>query len=413
MNFYQAAKGSLDSLASHKLRSFLTMFGMIIGISSVIIIMSIGSSAQSLILDQIKSVGSNLVGVLPGATSEGGPPASVMGVTVTTLKYEDALALAQTENVPHALAAAAYVKGVATVSWRNRSVDTNINGTTASYLNVEDVAVAQGRFFTVEEERSIARVVVLGSEVDENLFEGQDPIGQLVRIKREQFKVIGVMAARGSAAFQNEDDQVFVPVSAAQKLLLGIDHLGYVRVKIDATENLEQSEDDIVATLREQHGITDPTQDDFTVRNMQQALDVFTSVTDALKFFLAAIAAIALLVGGIGIMNIMLVSVNERVHEIGLRKAVGAPRRSIMKQFLVETVVVAFGGGLIGIVIGALVSGIIAAVAQYLGYSWRFIVTPDSIAVASGVSIMIGLFFGLYPAYKASKLDPIEALRYE
>lgn len=413
MNFYQAARGSFKSLASRKLRSFLTMLGMIIGISSVIIIMSIGASAQGLILNQIKSVGSNLIGVLPGGTSENGPPAAMMGITVTTLKYDDALALAKEENAPHVEFVAAYVSGVGTISWQNRSTDISINGTTASYVNVEDADVEFGRFFTEDEEMTISRVVVLGSEVAEDLFQNTDPIGQNVKIKRESFRVIGVMEERGSAAFQSQDDKVFVPLRSAQKLLLGIDHLGYIRAKVDDSKYLEQSAEDIKATLRERHDIEDPIFDDFTVRNMQQALDVFTQVTDGLKFFLASIAAIALLVGGIGIMNIMLVSVNERIREIGLRKAVGARRKNIMNQFLSETIVISVGGGLIGVVLGAAVSGLIALVANYLGYDWSFIITLDSIIIATGVSSIIGLVFGIYPARKAAKLDPIEALRYE
>jgi len=389
------------------------MLGMIIGISSVIIIMSIGASAQDLILGQIKSVGSDLIGVLPGGTSEDGPPASMMGITVTTLKYEDALALAKKENAPHVAAVASYVKGKGTVSWQNRSIDTNLTGTTASYINVEDVEVEFGRFFTIDEEKTISRTVVLGSQVAEDLFDGVDPVGQTIKVKRESFRVIGVMKERGSVAFQNEDDQIFLPLKTTQKLLLGINHLGFVRAKVDDSKNLDQTVEDIRLTLRERHDIEDPIYDDFTVQNVQQALDVFTQVTDALKFFLASIAAIALLVGGIGIMNIMLVSVNERIREIGLRKAVGAKRSSIMSQFLSETIVISLGGGLIGIVIGAVVSLLIAIVANYLDYNWNFIITVNSIALASGVSIIIGLVFGLYPARKAAKLDPIDALRYE
>ncbi len=413
MNFYQAAKGSFKSLASHKSRFFLTMLGMIIGISSVIIIMSIGASAQGLILNQIKSIGSDLIGILPGASSEDGPPSALFGVTVTTLKYDDALALAKKENVPHGVAVASYVKGTGTISWQNRSVDTNITGTTASYIEVEDVDVASGRFFDTEEEKTISRLIILGSKVAEDLFEGSDPLDQTVKLKRESFRVIGVMEERGSVAFQNEDDQVFIPLATAQKIILGINHLGFIRIKVDNSINLDQTVENAKATLRERHDIDDPIYDDFTVRNVQQALDVLTQVTDALKFFLASIAAIALLVGGIGIMNIMLVAVNERIREIGLRKAVGAKRSNITNQFLIETIVISLGGGLIGIVLGSVISGLVALVANYLGYKWDFIITPGSIALATGVSIAIGLAFGLYPARKAAKLDPIDALRYE
>jgi ABC-type antimicrobial peptide transport system permease subunit len=256
-------------------------------------------------------------------------------------------------------------------------------------------------------------VVVLGSQVVDDLFAGADPLGQEIKVKRETFKVIGVMKKRGAAIFQNQDNQIFIPLNTAQKILLGIDHLGYARVKVDDSQNLDQTVEDIKATLRQRHNIDDPADDDFTVRSLQQAIDVFTGVTNAIKFFLAAIAAIALLVGGIGIMNIMLVSVNERIREIGLRKAVGARKGNIINQFLAETIVISLGGGLIGAVLGIIISGIIAIVANYLGYKWGFIITPGSVILASFVSIAIGLVFGIYPAYKAASLDPIEALRYE
>ncbi|MFA6254471.1 MAG: ABC transporter permease [Patescibacteria group bacterium] len=413
MNLYQTAKGSIKTLASRKMRAFLTMLGMIIGISSVIIIMAVGASAQGLILNQIKSVGSNLIGILPGASDEDGPPASVMGISVTTLKYDDVIAIAQPQNAPHVVASAAYVKGVGSISWQNRNIDTNYTGTTANYIEVEDTQVAIGRFFTVDEEKNLSRVIVLGSQVAENLFDNTDPLGQLVKVKREQFRVIGVMKERGSAAFQNEDDQIFIPFKTAQKLILGIDHVGFARAKVDDAKNLDQTINDIKATLRERHNISDPSQDDFTVRSVQQALDTFTSVTSALTFFLAAIAAIALLVGGIGIMNIMLVSVTERIREIGLRKAVGARNKNIRNQFLVETIIISLGGGIIGVIFGIIIAAIVALVAQYLGYAWDFIVTINSVIVACSVSIIIGLVFGIYPAVKAAKLDPIEALRYE
>lgn len=395
------------------MRTFLTMLGMIIGIASVIIIMSVGAGAQSLILNQIKGMGSNLIGVLPGASDENGPPASAMGVSVTTLKYEDAQALAKRDKVPHALAVASYVKGTGTINWENRSVDTNFTGTTASYINVEDAEVEKGIFFSTEDEKTITRVVVLGSQVAEDLFQNTEPVGQTVKIKRETFKVIGVMKKRGSVAFQNQDSQIFIPLLTAQKIILGINHLGYVRVKIDFSENIQESIEDIKATMRDQHDLSGSTADDFSVRSMQQALDVFTGVTNALKFFLAAIAAIALIVGGIGIMNIMLVSVNERIREIGLRKAVGAKRKNILTQFLVETIILSLGGGLIGVMVGFIFSFLVAVIAKYLGYQWDFVVSLSSIFLACGISVGIGLIFGIYPAYKAANLDPITALRYE
>lgn len=413
MIFWESLKNSLKNIRAHKLRSFLTMLGLIIGISSVVIILAVGSGAQSLITNQITSAGSNLIGVLPGASEENGPPSSALGIVVTTLKYEDALALGDKKNAPHITDVAAYVRGSATIKWQNQDISANFTGTTASYINVEDAEVALGRFFDEADERGISRVVVLGSQVAEDLFDGQDPLGQEVKIKKEMFKVIGVMKERGTSFFVNQDTQVFVPIKTAQKILLGIDHINFLRAKVDKPDNISSSVEDVKITLRERHEITNPEEDDFSVRNTQQAMEVLTQVTDALKFFLVAIAAIALLVGGIGIMNIMLVVVNERIREVGLRKAVGAKNLNICCQFLIETMVISTAGGVIGIVFGSAIAAIVALVARLLGYNWALVVSLDSIILSTSFSIIIGLIFGVYPALKAAKLDPISALRYE
>ncbi len=413
MTITESIKSSLLSMKAHKLRSFLTMLGMIIGISSVVIVMSVGAGAQSLILNQFKTTGSAVIAILPGAADEEGPPASALGIVITTLKYEDARALEKKSNAPHLLAVAAYTTGTGTISWQNQSTDTNFVGTTASYTIVEDADVERGRFISEEEERNLARVVVLGSIVAEDLFGDMDPVGQKIKIKKEMFEVIGVMKERGVQFFVNQDDQVFIPLKTAQKIMLGINHVNYIRAKVDDDKNIDPTMEDVRATLREQHDILSPINDDFSVRNTKMAMDVITQVTDVLKYFLAAIAALALVVGGVGIMNIMLVAVNQRIREIGLRKAVGAKRSQIMTQFLTETVSISLTGGVIGILIGAGVSALVAFVAQYLGYSWDLVITPMSVVTATGVSILVGLVFGMYPARKAAGLDPIEALRYE
>ena len=414
-SFRQSVKTSVRALLANKGRSFLTMLGIIIGVAAVIIIMAVGAGAQSLIINQVKTFGTDIIGILPGASEEEGPPASVMGIVITTLTYEDALALNNKTNVPNVVDVAAYYKGMSNVSWESNSYDTNVSGSTVGYLNVEGGEVDKGRFFTKEEETNLAKVAVLGSTVKKELFGDSDAIGQKIKIKKQNFEVIGIMKDRGTVAFQNNDDQVFIPIKTMQKLIAGVNHISMMRLKVDSQENMDKAMSDVKTTLRERHGITDQSgiNDDFTVRSSAQAMDMITTITDALKFFLVAIAAMSLLVGGIGIMNIMLVSVTERTREIGLRKAVGANNKNIMVQFLMEAATITLSGGAIGIIIGSLVAILIAVVANFLGYDWSLSISISSIILALIVSISVGLVFGLYPARKASKLQPVEALRHE
>lgn len=413
MHIRDTARLALRSLTINKRRALLTMLGIVIGITAVVVIVSVGAGAQSLIVNQISSIGSNLVGILPGAADENGPPASAMGVLVTTLTDDDALAIGDRSRVPHVTAVAPYVRGAETISWQNRTYDGAYIGTGAEYPQVEDVVLTAGRFFTLEEEKTIGRVAVLGSEVAAELFQGRNPVDEKIKIKRETFTVIGVLEERGVSGFQSQDNIVLIPVSSAQKLLLGINHLGFIRARVDTAENVDRSMEDIKVLLRERHDIDDPADDDFSVRSTADALDALLGITNGLKFFLAAIAAIALVVGGIGIMNIMYVTVTERTREIGLRKAVGARGRDVLVQFLYEAVQLTFVGGLVGVACGASISWLVAVVARYLGYQWDLVVSWQSIVLACGVCIAIGVLFGYYPARRAAELDPITALRYE
>ena len=414
-SIFAAVKISLRNLAATKLRSFLTMLGIVIGVASVIIIFSIGQSAQALILDQIKGIGSNLVVVIPGASDEDGPPPAAFGISITTLKYDDLKALRNKKNVPEAENGAGYVLGtsIATSKYEEKSI--SFTGTTSSYLEVESTEVERGRFFTEEEERNLSRVVVLGEKVAEELFGTNDPLNQSIKIKDQKYTVIGVLVERGAAGFgaSSQDDTVFVPLKSAQKLILGIDHLGFARMKIEQPELIPSAREHIAMTLRDRHNIDNPENDDFSIRDQASALETLTTVTNALRYFLLAIGTVSLIVGGVGIMNIMLIAVNQRIREVGTRKAVGAKNSDVLSQFVVESSAVSFIGGVVGIVLGILVSLVVAVVVQYLGYNWPFLISPVSIVVATLVSIGIGVIFGLYPARKAAKISPMEALRYE
>lgn len=391
------------------------MLGIIIGVGAVIVIMSVGAGAQSLILSQVKTLGSDLIGILPGKSDDNGPPASAMGVVITTLTYDDAMALKDKNNVPNLIDAVAYSNGAASLQWQSSLYDTKVSGVSFGYLNVEGGILQEGRFINEEDEKNLSKVVVLGSTVKNELFGETSALGERVKIKKHMFEVIGVMEERGTVAFQDYDDQVFIPVRTMQKLISGVDYISMIRAKVDSEENLNDSLFDIERTLRERHDIAvmDGSQDDFTARSAAEAIDVISSITDALKFFLTAMAALSLIVGGVGIMNIMLVTVTERTREIGLRKAVGANNTNILNQFLIETIVITTIGGIIGIIGGVFISFIISVIAQKLDYDWEFVVTLQSIILSIGVSAIVGTVFGLYPARKASKLEPVEALRYE
>lgn len=393
------------------MRSFLTMLGIVIGISSVILVMAIGAGAENLITSQVTQMGTNLVGVLPGKTEDQGPPAAALGVTVTTLKREDAQAI---KELPDIKAASPYVGGRSNVNYRNRAEFYDFTGVNASYVNLEDTSVAQGRFLTQRDIDSYARVAVLGYKVKEELFAGRDPVGKYIRLKKQRFKVIGVMKERGSSIFGNFDSNIFVPVSTAQKRLLGIDHVNFIRAKMLEGANKKQIKTSVEQLLRHRHNISDPSKDDFMVRTMAQMLSILKNVTGAIRAFLVMVVAISLIVGGIGIMNIMLVSLSERVREVGLRKALGARDSNIRTQFLIESSLLAFLAGIIGILLGlGLGVGISYLIRTFTALNWKFIISPGQIGLAALVSILIGLSFGYYPARKAAKLDPIDALKYE
>ncbi|MDP3963701.1 MAG: ABC transporter permease [bacterium] len=423
MYFIATIKLVIRTLLARKGRSFLTILGIIIGISGVIIIIALGAGAQSLVLGQVTNLGTNLLYIEPGTSNENGPPSQIFGVIITSLTNEDAAALGDTSRVPHAEAVNASVMGAATVTWGYVSIDTNFAATDYQYPRGVNFTMREGVFFTEEEDRGNANVVVLGSTVADQLFGGTgvDPIGQVVKVKNASqaepggipLRVIGVIASRGSSFFQDQDDMIFMPLKIGQKQLLGISHLQGIGIKVDSADAVDQTVADIKSLLKERHRIREDVDVDFIVRNQAEAIEILSTITNALSLFLTSMAAIALVVGGIGILNIMLVTVAERTREIGLRKAVGATHKAIRNQFLLEAGMLTGLGGLLGIVVGIVVSYGAAIAIRYLGYEWDFVVSPQSVVLAVGVSVLVGVVFGLYPALKAAKLNPIDALRYE
>ncbi len=388
------------------------MLGIIIGIMSVIFIISVGHGAQSLIISQIKSQGSNLIAVFPGNSDDKGPPVSVMGIVITTLKYNDVKKVS--EQVPEIVASTAYVRGTETMSANGNKKDASFVGVSYSLPQVEDLGISIGQFFSEDDEKTMQKVVVLGPTVRDDLFgAGADPTGELVKIGKHSFRVVGVTKVRGSSGFSNQDSQVYIPVTTAQKIMLGIDYISFARFKVRSENEIDSSMEEIKQVLRAEHDTKFGEADDFDVRSQKQSLEVLTKITGAITLFLAAIAAIALIVGGIGIMNIMLVAVQERTREIGLRKAVGAKNKQIMSQFLIETMFLTTIAGVFGIIMGILFSYLVAVIARALNYEWEFSVSIMSIFLSVGVSTAIGLVFGLIPARRASNLNPISALSYE
>ncbi len=425
-DFKKEIKTTTKDLLARKGRSFLTILGIIIGVAGVIIIISLGSGAQSLVLGQITKLGTNLIGVLPGKSNEKGPPTAVFGVQIKTLTIADVEAIKDKSKVPNATEVTPYVKGNTTVVYGDENIDTSFTAVYGNYPRITNLELIKGNFFTDEEGRSGANVVVLGYDVASALFPNGGEIGKVVKLRVSSnnignnsvnnsipFRVIGVQKKMGTAAFQNQDDQVFIPFSIGQRQILGINYVQAIRVKVDDSINVKVTIDDISRVLRNQHKITNIDNDDFSVRDLADAIKLLTGITDTLRVFLALMAAISLVVGGIGIMNIMLVNVSERTREIGLRKAIGATNKNIRNQFLLESIVLTLSGGVIGIVFGILVSYIVALGARFAGYDWAFIISPIAIILAVSVSLIVGIIFGLYPALKAAKLDPIVALRYE
>lgn len=403
--FWESVKIALDALVSNKLRSILTMLGIIIGVGAVIAMVSIGMGVRDKVSSSIASLGSNLIIVTPGAASSSGVRQAAG--TNTTLTLKDAQAMAR--EIPGIGAVAPSVGKQYQLVAGNMNWTSSVQGTTPEYLDVRNLSVQSGSFITNEDIETRNRVAVIGSTVASNLFDNSNPVGQSVRIGNAPFIIIGVLESKGqSAGGQDQDDTVIIPLTTAQERMMGITYVQTISVQAANAEVVDEVQDGITSLLRSRHGISGDKADDFTVRNLASVMATAQETTGTITMLLGSIAAISLLVGGIGIMNIMLVSVTERTREIGIRKALGARYANILMQFLIEAVVIGVIGGAIGIAAGVGGSYVISSFA-----GWKTVITPLPILVSFGFSVGIGLFFGLYPARKAALLNPIDALRYE
>jgi putative ABC transport system permease protein len=393
-------------VTANKIRSGLTMLGIVIGIASVIAMISIGQGSKAQVETNIQSIGSNLLLVMPGAQRGGGAMVSSGRGSAQTLTLDDADALKTVEGVA---AVAPEVSGRYQVTAKGTNTNTSIMGTTPSYLEVRNVSVESGSFFSDTQAVSRAKVAVLGPTTRDDLFgEGADPIGQKIRIKGIDFTIIGVTKAKGGSGFSNQDDIIYIPVSTASTFLSGTEYAGTISVKAENQETMTDTQSAITAELLERHKISDPVAADFSIMNQSDIVSAASSVTDTFTVLLASIAGISLLVGGIGIMNMMLTTVTERTREIGLRQAIGAERTEIVWQFLGESILLTVFGGVIGILLGY---GASKAVSVLM--TTPTVVSWSSVLLAFGVSAGIGLVFGFYPARRAAALHPIEALRHE
>ena len=410
MTYGDCILAALGAIQANVLRSVLTALGIIIGVAAVIVMISVGAGAQKQVDDVIKKLGSNLVIVVPGTTTSGG--ARGARGSRRTLTEDDAIAIQN--EVPTVKVSAPTVRGSGQIIFGNQNWSTVIRGVTPDYGQAREWEIADGRWFSNDEVRSAAKVALIGETVSESLFGNDNPVGQIIRIKRVPFTVIGTLVGKGETPMGNDmDDVVFIPLTTAKKRTLGGRRVsgrlvGVVFVKSNSAEVVDDTIRDMTKLLRLRHKIRPGQPNDFFVRNLSSILEARANSSRVMNLLLAAVASISLIVGGIGIMNIMLVSVTERTREIGLRMAVGAKGRDILLQFLIEAVTLSLIGGVIGIVFGLSGSYIIARIGNSPA-----IVQPFSIFLAFGFAAAVGVFFGFYPARKAARLDPIEALRYE
>ncbi len=405
MNVLNILKVSMRSLGRNKLRSFLTMLGIIIGVGAVIAMMAVGEGAEFSIKQQIASLGTNVLLIFPGSLNQGGVRTGTG--SVTTMNADDLTAI-QTQ-CPSVQMAAPVIGTGGQLIYGQQNWGTRITGSNPEYFDIRSWPLSNGQYFTEADVRSATKVCVLGQTVVDNLFKGSDPVGTVIRVKSMPFKVVGVLSPKGqSAQGQDQDDIVVAPYTTVQKKMMGVTYLGIIMASAVSEAAMDDAQNQITQLIRVRHKIQPWEDNDFTVRSQTEIANAASATTKVLTILLASIASISLLVGGIGIMNIMLVSVTERTREIGIRMSIGARGRDILFQFLVEAFVLSMAGGLIGVILGVGSSNLISKLA-----GWPTLVAPTAVGLAFLFAAAVGIFFGFYPARKAAMLNPIDALRYE